>query len=132
MRQLKFRAIINWHKHYFDLKSFINPLFSIREIVLPRLIDNKPDLCMDLKDKKWEDIYTGDILKWISTEGREHIELVSYVEDEVYWWWNIMRVNLSWLKNRDCFNEYDFSWYTAKWNSYEVIGNIHENPELVN
>ena len=61
-----------------------------------------------LKDKNGKEIYEGDIVK--RPKGTVH---------EVFW------VGDRWgLKGGGC-------WLGAEAHTYEIIGNIHENPELV-
>lgn len=71
-----------------------------------------------LKDSKGNDIYEGDIVKghrWSKGEGFRHIGIVTYVM-------NAFKVRgVKRYIGRD--TELD--------PSYEVIGNIYENPELI-
>ena len=57
-----------------------------------------------LKDKNHKEIYEGDIVKGI----RNGIELV------------------------EMFQEYNIIGYNVDWEKAEIIGNIYENPELLN
>lgn len=84
-----------------------------------------------LLDKNGKEIFEGDIVKFTSIDKKEYIEKVSYVIDEKYGGGNIQWVNISGYENRYCFNERDFSGYITKWNSFEVIGNVYENNDLL-
>ena len=73
-----------------------------------------------LKDKNGKEIYEGDIVKWLNGLGE-------YIEFRVEWQDNRARVCL-----RNEYSEYDYEELNDKKEPYlEVIGNIHENPELI-
>lgn len=117
MRKLKFRAWVDKFNYYtYDIQE--------REDMF-EWFDN-PDIyiepCTGLKDKNGKDIYDGDILWWKHYYGMtgENIETTA----KVYW------------------EEKDASFVVGDWfeplgplvveDEVEVIGNIHENPELLN
>ena len=62
-----------------------------------------------LKDRNGKEIYEGDFL----VDGGDNVGLVEWVEDEV---------GFLWVNKYDCC-------VPGSWG--EVIGNIHENPELL-
>lgn len=73
-----------------------------------------------LKDKNGREIYEGDIVKWL--DG-----LNEYIEFMVEWQDNRARFCL-----RNEYSEFDYEDLSDKKEPYiEVIGNIHENPELL-
>ncbi|KAE8559123.1 YopX family protein [Paenibacillus polymyxa] len=80
-----------------------------------------------LKDRNEKEIYEGDILKVTYTDERPYIGRVEYRADRDYPaydlvpWIDCDMNALAWLKS-----ESDPSVV-----SYEVIGNIHDNPELL-
>ena len=112
MRELKFRA---WNK---ELKRTI-PFEDLSEFPLSALKSDKVwtfEQYTGLKDKNGKEIYEGDIVKYAWTRCNYVVVYRKYDASFV-------------LENDDreetiCF-QYD---QTA---DYEVIGNIHENPKLL-
>lgn len=140
MRELKFRA---WHKPYNEMCEVASLWFNydgtLRTVVIIENMFNDQkvvkadDVIVEqhtgLKDKNGKEIYEGDILKWkchreIVEGGVEEIEIIEKIA-KVYW------------------EEGDASFVVGHWlrqlgrlvnedkNEAEVIGNIHENPELL-
>ena len=75
-----------------------------------------------LKDKNGKEIYEGDILKYKFPYDRrlKHISLVKFIETEAS------------FGLKDIYgNEIPLYRITAN-NYFEVVGNIYENPELLN
>lgn len=114
-REIKFRAVISEQTMiYFTLTDLINPLFSIREILIPWLLEgNKPDEYASLKDKNGKEIYEGDV---VSIYGQRFlVDWVNYGFDPFV-----------------CFNlAGDKTRFNKMLQHTEIIGNIYENPELL-
>ena len=71
-----------------------------------------------LKDKNGVEIYEGDIVKYKTFYYGKEKERI---------------VEVKWEKEAtDLFGEPDFIGFLARWEGGEVIGNIYENPELLN
>lgn len=86
-----------------------------------------------LKDKNKKDIYQKDICRFVNTEGAVIIGVVDYRDDRASWF----------FKNIEISRLFDSGFYQPSsdpcgsnsngWpgNGLEVIGNIYENPELL-
>lgn len=140
MRELKFRA---WHtklnRYLANCESYLNQDGSIKcafevykgEILESYCIESfsRDDFdngyiiredCTGLKDKDGKEIYEGDIVRW-SFKGMNNrlihtadaVEWESYAEEE----WPYSTISGFTLPDSE--------------DGYEVIGNIHENPELL-
>lgn len=99
-------------------------------LVLARLSKERytVEQCTGLKDKNGNLIYEGDIIKEIPKE----LCIASYFYDEytykvVFWYgrFGYTALDVNYAEQGDTF-DFEFDKY-----DYEVIGNIHENPELM-
>lgn len=121
-RQIKFRAWDGEQMIYEGGKGFLNYLHS-HEIL------QKYETVMQftgVKDKNGKEIYEGDILgDWFEDEGKriQSRQTVFFHEKEAQW-----MLDNSYSQDRTHF----FSLAgELKDFDYEIIGNIHENPELL-
>lgn len=128
MRELKFRAWDTkdkcWVYGYETLGGFslIGEVTLMGELGRPKLEKLLTDILFmqytGLKDKSGKEIYEGDILR---DADLDH--------------WCVVFIDGSfWLQNPDDQsnrNTYDWLSDTGDWN-HEVIGNIYENPDLIN
>ena len=112
MREIKFRYV--WqHEETGRMRMVIATLEQIEsrqlDLIIPRYgLPIARNEFTGLLDKNRVGIYEGDICDWCS--GR----VIDYVE---------LKDNDGW-KMRDLYN---INW----WEDVEVIGNIHDNPELL-
>ena len=154
MREIKFRAWDKKDKYMFDVKQ-INTGINIGDVC--KMIiweesegDNRADgndlvqhygdtvelmQYTGLKDKNGKEIYEGDVLRIPSKNDWEKTHFQAY---EVFWHDNDCADNhIGWQMNR-VHNQggYGESWTRTFLPKYvkemEVIGNIYENPELLN
>jgi len=72
-----------------------------------------------LKDKNGKDIYEGDILTDHGDEGPLYIE---YSEE---------RASFDFVDNFDQFGIVRYATFQISYEQFEVIGNVYENPELL-
>jgi uncharacterized phage protein (TIGR01671 family) len=122
MREIKFRA---WIPRFRAWIPSSQTMIRHREVIerAHLLFEgslNSSDIVMEstgLKDKNGVEIYEGDIVEYKTFyygKEKEHI------------------VEVKWEKEAtDLFGEPDFIGFLARWEGGEVIGNIYENPELL-
>lgn len=122
MRQLKFRAYFHGQKIMENGASISFDGCESEYVGNMQGFDEKITIMQftGLHDKNGKEIYEGDILRWVSSNpfslGEIRKVQVSYVEAR-YWCHGSIGVYLAdLLSNERC----------------EVIGNIYENPELIN
>ena len=126
MRKIKFRGLTDEHVWVYgwftddDLSPDIIDGMSTRHKVLSKTVGQ----FTGLKDHKGREIYEGDIVKVVSY-GEESFHVVKYMVDEDYPAFDLDPVlcygecnSLSY-----CLNDCD--------TQITVIGNIHDNPELL-
>lgn len=121
MREIKFRA---W-----DSKKmvYLAPLEVENQnmgLILSGNIDGKPEAVMQytgLKDKNGKEIYEGDIVNY----GDNFSSLVIWDE------FAVRETPGFWLEERGDYGYLRFHTMTAYTNPIEILGNIYENPELL-
>lgn len=130
MRELKFRAIISENTTiYFTLEDLVtgNPLFSIRELLIPWLREgNIPDRYAGLKDKSNTEIYEGDIIKWQGNSASYERNKIFCMDQVIFCrgeFTTKSEMALLWSKGNSCSKE-------GQLGDVEIIGNIYENSEL--
>lgn len=132
MREIKFRV---WDKedkqmYYFDQCTMMNYLFTFRELVAGK--DLKEWLqYIGLKDKNGKEIYEGDILKYgeahwekrSAVEFGDHMASGDFYASQAYGFY-IKHVNTSPYDDNQAINDHTLE-------HIQVLGNIYENPELL-
>lgn len=89
--------------------------------VLVEVIPETVGQCANLKDKNGKLIYEGDLLRFTNSDNEQSIYKVFY--DDVYAGYRIQEIDLGGLDEMS-------NWEDSR-EYFEVIGNIHDNPELL-
>lgn len=127
MREIKFRALKNGSWQYLIFEN--GGLKWSGELI--KILSDDPvveweafEQFTGLRDRNGEEIYEGDILLW--SNGWEHMENKGVVEFENG---AFISINIGYLRYSRKIEDHD----DGGGSTYlpQVIGNIHENPELL-
>jgi hypothetical protein len=134
VKELKYRAIIKEKNTtiYFTLQDIVSskPLFSVRELLIPWLREgNIPDEYANDEDIDHKTIYSGDILEFTATGFGVGDGVKPWISAVVwdYGSWMVWQKVDSNSGRGHSLGAIEHDTFRRK-----VIGNVHENPELLN
>ena len=135
-REIKFRAWDIKNKRFVNIVSIVLDQFGALDYVdvvykgkIYKLYPSEVVLEQDtgLKDKNGKEIFEGDITAQTLVDDPFSKKYPNYVVhwDEEFLSWALKDVS------GDDGNDTDLHFFIEEWKKCEVIGNIHENPELL-
>ena len=141
MRELKFRAkfrnISNgkkcWQYALLQKGKITDPIINLSAYVQI----TEWEQLTGLRDKQGKEIYEGDILKITNPDYQvQKMEMIGVVEMGWFQWQVSIKKISSWENysvDKPSIEGYNMAFYTlAAGKEYEVAGNIHQDPELLN
>ena len=132
MRTIKFRGFTNCLVQDKWVYGFLSEEDKIRKTnLIDYEVDNKTiGQFTGLYDKNGKEIYENDILKVKTNEGIEYNPLL-VVHSEVYGGFCLLSKNVLNITPDKPHRPINPNWWDGFKDEIEVIGNIHDTPELI-
>ena len=129
MRTIKFRGqrfdkefVYGYVQYFKNTDEFVIDEYTVDEDTISQFTG--------LYDKNGKEIYENDILKVKTNEGIEYNPLL-VVYSEVYGGFCLLSKNVLNITPDKPHRPINPNWWDGFKNEIEVIGNIHDNPELL-
>lgn len=133
MRAIKFRGVDMYTNKWIYGYLYWNEPFETSALFINNRIVHKESVSQftGLYDKNGTEIYENDILKVKTNECREYNPLL-VVYSEVYGGFCLLSKNALNITPDKPHRPINPNWWDGFKDEIEVIGNIHDNPELLN
>jgi len=133
MREIKFRAWVKfnygpWGSHFKMMYQGTPDLETLQSFMFHYGAEEKLMQFTGLKDKNGKDIYEGDIIRYFNLLGELAIGIIVFKDGS-------FRFKNTNNQEARQWNDGDHDWYSIEnieLFEMEIIGNIYENPELLN
>ena len=129
MREIKFRAWDKYEKEWLYLDLYSGVPFNGKGSYCTNVSQYT-----ELKDKNGKEIYEGDVVKLHETIDRhETIGYIDYERGTYLICLELEKNKYGYKEKYECWDDGEHDWYSLEnedFDTYEVIGNIYENPEL--
>jgi uncharacterized phage protein (TIGR01671 family) len=131
MTNIRLRAKnIETNEWWYAISTYPDNMFAFWEYIKDKVLDLKTlGLSINQNDKNKNEIFEGDIVKWIGRRPFSNVTSIGVVEYKVSDWSSEFYIRDITPEERSRF--YDEMGANFRFNELEIIGNIYENPELL-